>query len=390
MPMVVANGALALLREHGIDAVELVRENPSASYVGAAEAKAMLRRREILPPEAKSKASMGEVHASRTKRVDADRENVQHKTPNTARNWTFSAMAVTEEHADSEEDIPLLDGNRIRIEWPQTRPGRKTRMRARIGTVRFIHKKERHKEKHAYLVEFERNPQRNPTLGVRLRKTSWKKLSSRARKLDVISSSYTRPEFSRWTEQEEGALKRRVLSGERHGSVAVALGRSRSSVGQKVAHLLSGKYEPQSKGAKRQFSGVSVLLVERAMMLLLREGTWPQVCVAVKELARRDGIPLDCSKTPGAIKMMRWEKSVSDCLRQSLIIQRTGAKVKHSGRNSSALYKCQEPSEAEPAPSLIDQQPHVKFYTPNVGGPKKSERIKRERHAGGDLRHGTD
>ena len=304
--------------------------------------------------------------------------------------------------ADAEpDDVAMLDGNTIEIMWPQTTRKNVAKMRKNVGTVRYRPAQQRNRFENGYLVEFERRPGTPRTAkGPRLRKTRWEKL--RGRKYVVLRSTVLpKPAGARWTPEEIEAVRVRIEAGETQASIGRGIGRSKDSVSRCSKRFRPG-YAPQSTGGPRVKSGVTVELVESAMLTLPEnEGTVVEVFEAVKQQAATEGVALSLEIAPGQSARSRAEASVGTLLgdrRGFPQFSATGEKRlsnlqidkgdKKTKSRKSAVYKYSPPIvTAEREPGLPSTK-RVRAHTPNVGGPKKSARKTKELLAGGDRRHG--
>ena len=145
-------------------------------------------------------------------------------------------------HAARSDDPLLLDGCRILIHWPRTRPDQRVRFVKRVGTVRHVPAAH---EKNVYHIEFERKPA-TAFKGARLRRTRWSRLQGR--RMEVLSSAYVPGRH--WTEEERYALRVRVAAGEKHKSLAIALGRSEKAVNTAVARQQNAAYASRATEGK--------------------------------------------------------------------------------------------------------------------------------------------
>jgi hypothetical protein len=287
------------------------------------------------------------------------------------------------------EDVPMLDGNRIRILWPQTRPGQETRFRERLGTVRFRPQQERRRRDNVYAIEFDRRA-KTAHKGLRIRKICWKRI--RKRNYQVLSSAcLQKPALTKWTDEEVEAVRQRLAANETLKSIGLGIGRTWGSVTLCLKRLDSA-YAPREVDGMRRRSGVSLKLIERAMDTLPdNKGSSYRVCEAVMELAAKEGLPLDMGIQPGHKSLTRAEQSVIMYLSATRYtqFQKTGEKVVASreGARSAPVYIYLKPGlSTVREPQLLDGAPP--FINRNLGGPKLSKRKQAEKLAGGDRRHG--
>ena len=193
-----------------------------------------------------------------------------------------AAAIVAEAEPD---DVAMLDGNTIEVMWPQTTRKNVAKMRKRVGTVRYW---PRNRPENVFLVEFERRPGTPRTAkGPRLRKTRWEKL--RGRKYVVLRSTVLpKPAGARWTPEEIEAVRVRIEAGEVQASIGRGIGRMEGAINRQAKRFLPG-YAPQSTGdGPRVKSGVTVELVESAMLTLPEnEGTVVEVFVEKTSGRRR-------------------------------------------------------------------------------------------------------
>ena len=308
-----------------------------------------------------------------------------------------AAAIVAEAEPD---DVAMLDGNTIEVVWPQTTRNNVIKMRKRMGTVRYRPTQQRNRPENVYVVEFERRHGTPRTAkGPRLRKTRWEKL--RGRKYVVLRSTVLpKPAGARWTPEEIEAVRVRIEAGEVQASIGRGIGRMEGAINRQAKRFLPG-YAPQSTGdGPRVKSGVTVELVESAMLTLPEyEGTTAEVFEAVKRQAAMEGVALNLETAPGQRVVSRAERGVTIILtnrRQFPQFSNTGEKrlsnvqTDRGDKRSqkSAVYKYSPPIvTAEREPGLPSTK-RVRAHTPNVGGPKKSARKTKELLAGGDRRHG--
>ena len=383
--MIITAGARKLWEEHGQEAAELEVQCVGKQQVTRHDVEKLLLEKGLQPPapaqQAKGlTAKVGSV--AKKARMPAGQKPPPPQLPTSTR----VGQSSSSEWDPLLDDIAMLDGNTIAIEWPQTREGKGTRFRKRVGIVRHRPKQSRQKHNNVYLVEFER---RDPLRGLRLRKTSWAQMSKR--KYQVISSTTpTKPSRARWTEEETTALRVRVAAKEVAKSIGIGIGRSRGSVDGRTYQLFNPAYAPQSGGAAREKSGVTSDLVERAMQTLpANEGTSVEVCAAVRQIAEKEGLPLNAGLHPGQ-GQTRWEKTVGAALSQGKQFEKLAERRlpptggKHT--KSRHVYRYLPPDLRPAQPSLA---PHYgSVHQPNLGGPTMSKRAKAIKLAGGDRRHG--
>ena len=197
-------------------------------------------------------------------------------------------------------------------------------------------------------------------------------------------------------------MRVRIDAGEMQASIGRGIGRSCGSIAGCSKRFLSG-YAPLSTGdGPRVKSGVTVSLVESAMLTLPEnEGTVVEVFEAVKRQAAMEGVALNLETAPGKRAMSRAEASVGAVLNDRKSFPQfsaTGEKrvsdaqidrgAKKYKSRKTAVYKYSPPDvTAEREPGLSNTK-RVRAHTPNVGGPKKSARKTKELLAGGDRRHG--
>ena len=308
--------------------------------------------------------------------------------------------------ADAEpDDVAMLDGNTIEVLWPQTR-GKVTKMRKRVGKVRYRPTQQRNRPENAYLVEFQRRPGTPRTAkGPRLRKTRWEKL--RGRTYVVLRSTVLpKPARTRYSPEEIEAVRVRLEAGEVHASIGRGIGRTEGSINSQAKRFPPG-YAPLSTTGDRPRvkSGVTVELVKSAMLTLPEyEGTALEIFEAVKRQAATEGVALNLEAPreyrPGDRKS-RAEAAVAKHLtnptrcpqfsatgEKRLSYVQTDRGDKKSTSRKSSVYKYSPPDvTAEREPGLPSTK-RVRAHTPNVGGPKKSARKTKELLAGGDRRHG--
>ena len=295
-------------------------------------------------------------------------------------------MAAASELAAGPVDVPMLDGNTIRIRWPQTRPGLETRYRARTGTVHF---QERRHQDNVYLIEFQRRSQKKQArMGTRLRKSSWACISKR--KYEVVESKTPRKlPRTKWTDAERTAVRVRTDAGEVAKSIGLGIGRSDNAINSCRAQFNSS-YAPRVGDGSRTKSGVTIRMVERAMLTLSdHAGTGAQVYGAVLKLAANVATPLDTGLAPGKRSITRAEKSVAVLLCKNPQFVEAGKvhTARRPGKQYATIYKY-----ITPDPNAPREQPlipvHARFHNRKSGEKKVSERRKREKLCGGDRRFG--
>ncbi|EOD31288.1 hypothetical protein EMIHUDRAFT_232051 [Emiliania huxleyi CCMP1516] len=309
-----------------------------------------------------------------------------------------AAAIVAEAEPD---DVAMLDGNTIEVAWPQTREC-VTKMRKRVGTVRYRPKQQRNRFENVYLIEFERRPGTPRTAkGPRLRKTRWEKL--RGRTYVVLRSAVLpKPARTQYSPEEIEAVRVRLEAGETQASIGLGIGRTKNAITGQSKRFLPG-YAPLSTGdGPRVKSGVTVELTESAMLTLPEyEGTAVEVFEAVKRQAATEGVALNLETAPGERARSRAEVTVKRLLtdrKRCPQFSATGEKrvsdaqidrgAKKYKSRKSPVYKYSPPivtAEREPGRPSTKR---VRAHTPNVGGPKKSARKTKELLAGGDRRHG--
>ena len=378
--MLIVPGARKLWAEHGQEAAELEALCRGKPHVTREDAETLLRNEGLLPAEVKGRAP------TKGKTGTAN---------GAARAGTSAGRAIQEAPSEAAgdpllDDVAMLDGNRIEVEWPQTRPGKGTRPRTRIGTVRHLPKQERHTQENVYLVEFERRA-KTAAKGVRLRKTSWAKLCSR--KYKTISSE--RPKKApraKWTEEELEAVRIRSAAGELSKSTGIALGRAETAINGKRRNFeVNSMYAAATKGVRAPVkSGVTLELVVRAMLQLQdASGTAKEIREQVMAIATRESIELDGSLAPGQCTLTRCESSTAKILSTYAQLFRQMPNKQHTGRQLVVVYQYIAPdvSAERPQPLALVGK-HVKWQTPNPGGPKLSRKRKAEKMAGGDRRYG--
>ena len=383
--MTITNGARKLWKEHGQEVAGLEAHGIGKQLVTRNEVEKLLQQRGLLPPApaVQAKGRTAKVCSVPKARMTAGRKTPAAPPPLIS---TSVAQPSPSEQDPLIDDVAMLDGNTIAIEWPQTREGKGTRFRKRVGIVRHRPKQSRQKHENVYLVEFER---RDPSRGLRLRKTSWAQVSKR--KYQVMSSTTpTKPSRTRWTEEETTALRVRVAAKEMHKSIGVALGRMKGSIHAR-ATLFNPAYAQPTGGARREKSGVTLDLVERAIQTLpANEGILVEVSAAVRQIAEKEALPLNADLEPGQKTQTRWEKRVGTLLSQGKQFEKlaetrlpaTGGKYARPGH----VYRYLLPDLRPPQPSLAPHYGNV--HQPSLGGPTMSKRAKAIKLAGGDRRHG--
>ena len=384
--MIITAGARKLWEEHGQEAAELEAQCIGNQQVTRHDVEKLLQERGLLPP---APAQQAKGRTAKAGSVAKARMPAGRKPAAAAPPHLISASAAQPSPSEQDpliDDVAMLDGNTIAIEWPQTREGKGTRFRKRVGIVRHRPKQSRQKHENVYLVEFER---RDPSRGLRLRKTAWAQISKR--KYQVMSSTTpTKASRTRWTEEETTALRVRVAAKEIHKSIGVALGRGTGSIHAR-AKLFDPAYAPQTGGARREKSGVTLDLVERAIQTLpANEGILVEVCAAVRQIAEKEALPLNADLFPGQRTLTRWEQAVVKSLSQSKQFEKlaetrlpaTGGKYARPGR----VYRYLLPDLRPAQPSLAPHYGNVQ--QPSLGGPTMSKRAKAIKLAGGDRRHG--
>lgn len=227
----ISNGARKFAAENGIDVDKAFAAHPRP-FVSVADVEALLPKGRERPPPPVPLPNDGGFDAAWKQRL-ADRSTFRGAAA--ARPCPQPPATIA-----SSKDPLLLNGNTIRIKWGNYTTGER-RLRWRTGTVRYRPQQGRNASQRVYLVEFQRRPN-TPRMakGPRLRKMRPEKLFERERMLEVQSTTHVPGHH--WTEEEEAALVQRVKMGEARSSVAVALGRSKNSVGHKFGMLTDLNY----------------------------------------------------------------------------------------------------------------------------------------------------
>ena len=377
--------------EHKLEAVELEALCSGKLQVTRDDVEKLLRERGALPPvpvvkgRAPAKARTGAVGiGAKAGALGVRKLMLQQQHTGTS----VEQVPLSEPVDPLLDDVAMLDGNTIEIEWPQTRPGKGTRFRRRVGTVRHTPKQVRKNHENVYLVEFVRREGTPRTKrGARLRKTSWMAVSKR--KYRVLSA--TRPKKTgkdKWTVEDTEALRVRMASRETHESIGTALGRTGPSIDNRVK-VFNPAYAAFG-GARRLNSGVTTAFVEKAMLTLpAYEGTATEVCAAIMSLAEAEGRPLDADLGPGQKTQRRWEQTVSKLLPQSeLFVKLPERRHSSTGTKAAIVWRYAPPDMSAEKPRSLALVQRVKCQQPNVAGPKLSHRAKQVKMAGGDRRHG--
>ena len=383
--MLIVPGALKLWAEKGLEAAELEEVFKDKSHVTRNDTEKLLRERGMLEEVRGGKVATKEKKGSAKAGGSAGRIE---RLPCIARGGAPATLSETAVDPLL-DDKARLDGNRIEIAWPQTRPGEGTRLRVRIGTVRYRPNQERHKQGTIYLVEFERSA-KTASKGLRLRKTNWAKLKDRKYRV-LAASTPIKPPYTKWTHEELAAVRMRADAEEFVVSIGLGLGRTEGSINRQLRLQKKG-YAPAVNNGKRIRSGVTKDLVERAMQTLPDlEGTASEISAALLELAKKEGRELDTAVSPGEKTRTRWQQTVSMLLAHNKDSHLFKQLVQKSRRGTSQgmrnpVYRYVPPLGSVRANTLAPT--YGISHTPNVGGPSRSKRTKSERLAGGDRRHG--
>ena len=146
-----------------------------------------------------------------------------------------------------------------------------------------------------------------------MRKTSWACISKR--KCEVIESQTPcKPLRSKWTDAERTAVRVRTDAGDVAKSIGLGIGRSDNAI-YRCRKQFKSSYAPRVGDGSRTKSGVTIRLVERAMLTLPdHAGTRAQVYGAVLQLAAKESTPIDTGLGPGECSSTRAEQSVSSIL----------------------------------------------------------------------------